>query len=35
VVRDVDFGHTDRQLVLPHGGEITVDGWARKITVRY
>jgi muramoyltetrapeptide carboxypeptidase LdcA involved in peptidoglycan recycling len=35
VVLDVDFGHTDPQLVLPHGGEITVDGRAREITVRY
>ncbi|MGR7026608.1 S66 family peptidase [Geodermatophilus sp. URMC 62] len=34
-VLDVDFGHTDPQLVLPHGGEITVDGRARTITVRY
>jgi muramoyltetrapeptide carboxypeptidase LdcA involved in peptidoglycan recycling len=35
VVLDVDFGHTDPHLVLPHGGEITVDGQARRITVRY
>lgn len=35
VVLDVDFGHTDPQLVLPHGGEITVDAAARRIRVRY
>jgi muramoyltetrapeptide carboxypeptidase LdcA involved in peptidoglycan recycling len=35
VVLDVDFGHTDPQLVLPHGGEITVDPTARRITVSY
>ncbi|MBF9066548.1 S66 family peptidase [Streptacidiphilus fuscans] len=34
-VFDVDFGHTDPQLLLPYGGEIRVDGPARRITVRY
>ncbi|WP_035843399.1 S66 family peptidase [Kitasatospora azatica] len=34
-VFDVDFGHTDPQLVLPCGGRIRVDGPARRITVRY
>jgi muramoyltetrapeptide carboxypeptidase LdcA involved in peptidoglycan recycling len=34
-VLDVDFGHTDPQLVLPYGGLIRVDGPARRITVRY
>jgi muramoyltetrapeptide carboxypeptidase LdcA involved in peptidoglycan recycling len=35
VVLDVDIGHTDPQLVLPHGGGITVDAAARRITVSY
>jgi muramoyltetrapeptide carboxypeptidase LdcA involved in peptidoglycan recycling len=35
VVLDVDFGHTDPQLVIPYGGQIRVDGPARRITVRY
>lgn len=34
-VFDVDFGHTDPQLVLPCGGAIRVDGPARRITVTY
>ncbi|GAA3891768.1 LD-carboxypeptidase [Streptomyces lacrimifluminis] len=34
-VFDVDFGHTDPQLVLPCGGSIRVDGPARRITVTY
>jgi muramoyltetrapeptide carboxypeptidase LdcA involved in peptidoglycan recycling len=35
IVFDVDFGHTDPQLVLPYGGPIRVDGPARRITVTY
>jgi muramoyltetrapeptide carboxypeptidase LdcA involved in peptidoglycan recycling len=35
IVLGIDFGHTDPQLVIPYGGEITVDGPARQITVRY
>jgi muramoyltetrapeptide carboxypeptidase LdcA involved in peptidoglycan recycling len=35
IVFDVDFGHTDPQLVLPYGGLIRVDGPARRITVTY
>ncbi len=35
VVFDVDFGHTDPQLVIPCGGRIRVDGPARRITVTY
>jgi muramoyltetrapeptide carboxypeptidase LdcA involved in peptidoglycan recycling len=35
VVFDVDFGHTDPQLVLPYGGTIRVDGPSRRITVTY
>lgn len=31
----VDFGHTDPQWVLPYGGQITVDGPARRITAFY
>jgi muramoyltetrapeptide carboxypeptidase LdcA involved in peptidoglycan recycling len=34
-VLDVDLGHTDPQLVIPYGGQIRVDGPARRITVRY
>jgi muramoyltetrapeptide carboxypeptidase LdcA involved in peptidoglycan recycling len=35
VVFDVDFGHTDPQIVLPYGGTIRVDGPARRISVTY
>ncbi|MDF6040706.1 LD-carboxypeptidase [Streptomyces sp. JH14] len=34
-VFDVDFGHTDPQLVIPYGGSVRVDGPARRITVTY
>ncbi|MFE7930390.1 S66 peptidase family protein [Streptomyces sp. NPDC057456] len=34
-VFDVDFGHTDPQLVIPYGGTIRVDGPARRIIVTY
>ena len=34
-VFDVDFGHTDPQLVIPCGGRVRVDGPARRITVHY
>ena len=30
-----DFGHTDPQYVLPYGGEMTIDGPARRVLVRY
>jgi muramoyltetrapeptide carboxypeptidase LdcA involved in peptidoglycan recycling len=35
VVLDVDFGHTDPQLVVPNGGECRVDAAARTLSVRY
>jgi muramoyltetrapeptide carboxypeptidase LdcA involved in peptidoglycan recycling len=35
IVFDVDFGHTDPQLVVPYGGTVRVDGPARRITVTY
>jgi muramoyltetrapeptide carboxypeptidase LdcA involved in peptidoglycan recycling len=35
IVFDVDFGHTDPQLVIPYGGRIRVDGPAHRITVHY
>jgi len=35
IVFGVDFGHTDPQWILPYGGTMTVDGPARRITVRY
>ena len=35
VVFDVDFGHTDPQVVIPYGGRVRVDGPARAITVTY
>jgi muramoyltetrapeptide carboxypeptidase LdcA involved in peptidoglycan recycling len=31
----LDFGHTDPQIVIPHGGAITVDGVNRTVTVAY
>ncbi|MFE3142683.1 S66 peptidase family protein [Streptomyces scopuliridis] len=34
-VFDVDFGHTDPQLVIPYGGTVRVDGPARRVTVTY
>jgi muramoyltetrapeptide carboxypeptidase LdcA involved in peptidoglycan recycling len=35
IVFDVDFGHTDPQLILPVGGTIRIDGPSRRIAVRY
>jgi muramoyltetrapeptide carboxypeptidase LdcA involved in peptidoglycan recycling len=35
LVFDVEFGHTEPQVVLPFGGRIRVDGPARRITVHY
>jgi muramoyltetrapeptide carboxypeptidase LdcA involved in peptidoglycan recycling len=35
IVFDVDFGHTDPQLVIPYGGRVRLDGLARRITVWY
>jgi muramoyltetrapeptide carboxypeptidase LdcA involved in peptidoglycan recycling len=35
VVFNVDFGHTDPQLILPVGGRIRLDGPRRRITVTY
>ncbi|MFI8168863.1 S66 peptidase family protein [Streptomyces sp. NPDC085931] len=35
IVFDVDFGHTDPQVVIPYGGIVRVDGPARRITVGY
>lgn len=35
VVFDVDFGHTDPQLVIPYGGRVRVDGPTRRIIVTY
>ena len=35
IVYDVDFGHTDPQLVIPVGGRIRIDGPARRIVVTY
>ncbi|AXE85113.1 S66 peptidase family protein [Streptomyces sp. Go-475] len=35
IVFDVDFGHTDPQLVIPYGGTVRVDGPDRRITVTY
>ncbi|MGH3658065.1 MAG: S66 family peptidase [Micromonosporaceae bacterium] len=34
-VFDVDFGHTDPQVIIPNGGRIRVDGPARRIWVTY
>ncbi|WBB88671.1 S66 peptidase family protein [Verrucosispora sp. WMMC514] len=35
LVFDVDFGHTDPQLIIPYGGEVRVDAVQRRISVRY
>ncbi|MGN9760231.1 S66 family peptidase [Streptomyces sp. SD31] len=35
IVFDVDFGHTDPQLVIPYGGIVRIDGPTRRITVTY
>jgi muramoyltetrapeptide carboxypeptidase LdcA involved in peptidoglycan recycling len=35
VVLDVDFGHTDPQLVVPNGGEVRIDPGKERISVRY
>ena len=35
VVLDVDFGHTDPQLVMPNGGDVRIDPAAGTISVRY
>jgi muramoyltetrapeptide carboxypeptidase LdcA involved in peptidoglycan recycling len=35
VVIGPDFGHTDPQYVLPYGGQMTVDGPARRLNVTY
>jgi muramoyltetrapeptide carboxypeptidase LdcA involved in peptidoglycan recycling len=35
VVFDVDFGHTDPQLIIPYGGLVRIDGPAGTISVRY
>ncbi len=34
-VFDVDLGHTDPQVIIPYGGEVRVDGVARRIVVTY
>jgi muramoyltetrapeptide carboxypeptidase LdcA involved in peptidoglycan recycling len=31
----IPFGHTRPQWILPHGGAITVDGAARRVTADY
>jgi muramoyltetrapeptide carboxypeptidase LdcA involved in peptidoglycan recycling len=35
VVIGPDFGHTDPQYIVPYGGQMTVDGVARRITMTY
>jgi muramoyltetrapeptide carboxypeptidase LdcA involved in peptidoglycan recycling len=35
VVFNVDFGHTDPQLIVPVGGRIRIDGVSRRIWVTY
>lgn len=35
LVTDVDFGHTIPQLLLPYGGDLTVDGRARTMTAHF
>jgi muramoyltetrapeptide carboxypeptidase LdcA involved in peptidoglycan recycling len=31
----LDFGHTDPQIVIPHGGSMTIDGEGQTVTVTY
>ena len=35
VVFNVDFGHTDPQLIMPYGGFVKIDGPRQRISVRY
>lgn len=35
IVIGPDFGHTDPQYILPHGGLMTIDGPSRRITMTY
>lgn len=35
IVLDVDFGHTDPQLVIPNGGDCRIDPVAQSVSVRY
>lgn len=35
LVFDIDFGHTEPQVIVPFGGRVRVDGAARRITVWY
>jgi len=35
IVFDVDFGHTDPQLIIPYGGLARIDGRRRTISVKY
>jgi len=35
VVFGVDFGHTNPQWVLPYGGQVTVNGPARRIIAHF
>lgn len=35
LVFDIEFGHTEPQVILPLGGRVRVDGPSRRITVRY
>jgi muramoyltetrapeptide carboxypeptidase LdcA involved in peptidoglycan recycling len=35
VVKGLDIGHTDPQLVLPYGGQVRIDPSAQRITVTY
>jgi muramoyltetrapeptide carboxypeptidase LdcA involved in peptidoglycan recycling len=35
IVFDVDFGHTDPQLIIPYGGIVRIDGPSRTISVQY
>ena len=35
LVFNVDFGHTDPQLIMPIGGHIRLDGIRRRIWVTY
>ncbi len=35
IIQNIDFGHTDPQIVLPVGGMVKVDSTSQKITISY
>jgi muramoyltetrapeptide carboxypeptidase LdcA involved in peptidoglycan recycling len=35
IIQNLDFGHTDPQIVMPYGGQIKIDGKAKKIWAEF